>query len=65
MQEPRYGSWALCCDACGVRLNGEIAGRGLLLFTRGDQVDQEEPPLCERCSHAIGLTALFQRLGSE
>ena len=36
------------------------SGRGLLLFPRGDSVVREEPPLCERCSHAIAMTALFR-----
>lgn len=48
----------VCCDACGAEINGEPAGRGLLLFPRGDDVLREEPPLCERCAHAISMAAL-------
>ncbi|HEX6240454.1 MAG TPA: hypothetical protein VFZ61_06155 [Polyangiales bacterium] len=35
-------------------------GRGLLLFVRADEVRYEEPPLCARCSVAIGVTALVR-----
>ena len=48
------------CHACGADLGGEPAGRGLLVFPRGDGVEYEEPPLCESCAHAIGMTALFR-----
>ena len=46
------------CDACGTELIGEPAGRGLYIWTRGDEVRYEEPPLCAQCATAIGLTAL-------
>ena len=48
------------CDACCAPIEGEPAARGLLLFPRGDRVHREEPPLCESCAHAIGITALFR-----
>jgi hypothetical protein len=48
------------CDACGTIIVGEPAGRGLLLFVRGDDTIREEPPLCERCAHAIGMTAIHR-----
>jgi hypothetical protein len=35
-------------------------GSGLLVFVRGDEVRYEEPPLCARCSVAIGVTALVR-----
>lgn len=64
----------LRCDACGgwvdrARGTGgqdddeaEIgsAGAGLLLFVRDDELRFEEPPLCARCSVAIGVTALVR-----
>jgi hypothetical protein len=50
----------LHCDACGSAIEGEPAGRGLLVFPRGDRVHYEEPPLCERCALAIGITALWR-----
>jgi hypothetical protein len=35
-------------------------GRGLLLWTRGDERRYEEPHLCPRCASAIGVTALHR-----
>jgi len=46
------------CDSCGKRIEGEPAGRGLYVWTRGDEVRYEEPPLCSACANAIGLAAL-------
>lgn len=50
----------LVCHACDAPIEGEPAGRGLLLFPRGDDVLREEPPLCERCAHAVCMTALHR-----
>ena len=33
-------------------------GRGLLLFTRGDERRYEEPRLCADCASVIGIAAL-------
>jgi hypothetical protein len=49
---------AIQCDACNEPIEGEPAGRGLYVWTRGDEVRYEEPPLCARCATAIGVTAL-------
>jgi len=46
------------CDSCGKRVEGEPEGRGLYVWTRGDEVRYEEPPLCASCANAIGLAAL-------
>jgi hypothetical protein len=46
------------CDACGEPIEGEPAGRGLYMWTRGEEVRYEEPPLCMGCATAIGVTAL-------
>lgn len=48
------------CDACGKLVEGEPSGHGLYVWTRGDEVRYEEPPLCARCANAIGLAALAQ-----
>lgn len=48
----------LQCDACNEPLEGEPAGRGLFMWTRGDEVRFEEPALCDKCAMAIGITAL-------
>ncbi len=53
------------CDACGAESQGAPAGRGLLLFPRGDDVLREEPPLCEKCALAINLTALHRFIEEE
>lgn len=48
------------CDACGEEIALAPAGHGELVSVRGDAVVREEKPLCERCAHAIGMTALFR-----
>jgi hypothetical protein len=46
------------CHACDEEIQGTPAGSGLLLWSRGDRIETEEPPLCPACAAAIGLTAL-------
>lgn len=58
MVSPMRTEEPLRCDACDAEIAGEPAGRGLLVFPRGDEVLREEPPLCEACALAIGVTAL-------
>lgn len=53
------------CHACDATIDGEPAGHGLLLFVRGDAIEREEPPLCEACGLAIGMTALWNFLDEE
>lgn len=48
------------CDACGRSFEGEPAGAGLFLWTRGDEVRYEEPPLCEDCASEITVGALVK-----
>jgi hypothetical protein len=48
------------CDACGRSFEGEPAGAGLFLWTRGDEVRYEEPPLCEQCASKITVGALLK-----
>ena len=48
------------CDACGKSFDGEPAGAGLFLWTRGDEVRYEEPPLCEDCASEITVGALVK-----
>jgi hypothetical protein len=55
----------LRCDACGAGLDegGEddgfgVAGSGVYMWTRGDDVRLENAPLCPACASAIGMTAL-------
>ncbi len=46
------------CDMCGERFDGEPAGSGLFMWTRGDEVRFEEPPLCQGCAENVTLDAL-------
>jgi len=54
------------CDVCNelvepVDSEGyAVGGSGLYVWTRGDEVRYEEPPLCGRCGTAIGVMALAQ-----
>ena len=46
------------CDACSGDLGDEPFGKGLLFWSRDGELRWEEPGLCERCAHIIGLAAL-------
>lgn len=46
------------CDMCGQHFDGEPAGSGLFLWTRGEELRFEEPPLCEVCAQNVTLDAL-------
>jgi hypothetical protein len=46
------------CDACGRSCDGPPAGSGLFIWSRGDEVRYEEPPLCEACAVGVSLQAL-------
>lgn len=55
------------CDVChepvaddddAAEAGHEVSGRGLLVFSRGEERRYQEPPLCPGCAAAIGMTAL-------
>ena len=52
------------CSVCSELLEAEddegteIRGRGLLVWTRGEERRYEEPHLCPSCASAIGVSAL-------
>lgn len=50
------------CDLCEQILasGDETGGSGLYVWTRGDEVRFEEPPLCARCGHDVALVATRQ-----
>lgn len=48
------------CDHCGRSFSGVPGGSGLLLWTRGEEVRYEEPPLCEECAEQITMGALLK-----
>ena len=58
---------ARCCDVCaraiaddesGDESDESASGRGLLVWSRGDERRYQEPPLCSSCATAIGVSAL-------
>lgn len=56
------------CDVCSADLRtradsddddrGDATGRGLLVWSRGEERRYQEPPLCSGCAAAIGVSAL-------
>jgi hypothetical protein len=36
----------------------DVSGRGLLVWSRGEERRYQEPPLCASCAAAIGVSAL-------
>ena len=48
------------CDSCGRWFDGEPGGAGLFLWTRGEEIRYEEPPLCEKCASEITVGALVK-----
>lgn len=55
----------LVCHACGTEIEGEPAGRGVLVFPRGDELYVDEPPLCGQCALAVGMTAMARWIEEE
>jgi len=47
------------CDVCGEHFDGAPAGSGLFIWTRGDEVRYEDPPLCESCASRVTIGALL------
>jgi hypothetical protein len=52
------GTTDFVCDACGRTSAGPPAGSGLFIWSRGDEVRYEEPPLCEECAIGVSVQAL-------
>lgn len=52
------------CDVCAEAVDKDVEegfdvnGRGLLVWSRGDERRYQEPPLCAACAAAIGVSAL-------
>lgn len=55
---------SVCAEILGSHGDDDEAvpsrGRGLLVWSRGDERRFEEPELCPRCAQAIGVTALHR-----
>jgi hypothetical protein len=47
------------CDHCGRSFEGTPEGSGLFIWTRGDEVRYEEPPLCEECAKKLAIGAFM------
>jgi len=47
------------CDVCGQHFSTLPAGSGLFIWTRGEEVRYEEPPLCEVCAAKVTAGALI------
>jgi hypothetical protein len=45
---------------CSETFEGPPAGSGLFLWSRGDELRIEEPPLCEECASQITIGALMK-----
>ncbi|GAC1352867.1 MAG: hypothetical protein NVS3B20_15180 [Polyangiales bacterium] len=47
------------CDVCDTVIVGaDDGGSGLFIWTRGDEVRYEEPPLCPQCGPSLALAAM-------
>ncbi|MBW2527729.1 MAG: hypothetical protein JRI23_26345 [Deltaproteobacteria bacterium] len=51
---------AVRCHVCDGMIRGRPPGAGLLLWTRGDEVRFDSPPLCEECAANVGIAALMR-----
>ena len=47
------------CDLCGKQFRGSPPSSGMFMWTRGDEIRTEEPPLCEDCAKQLSLGALL------
>jgi hypothetical protein len=47
------------CDLCGEQFEGIPPSSGMLMWTRGEEIRTEEPPLCQKCSERLSLGALL------
>ena len=45
------------CSLCEAPIEGAPTSSGLLLWTRGDDIRYDEPPLCASCSTTLAVTA--------
>ena len=52
------------CDVCGAEVREDdedgyaVTGRGLYVWSLGDEQRFEEPPLCSSCAAAVGVSAM-------
>lgn len=48
------------CSSCNRPINGRPAATGLFMWTRGDEVRYDEPPLCGCCASTVTMVALHR-----
>ncbi len=48
----------LRCNLCDRPIKGRPTATGLLLWSRGEELHVDEPPLCPNCAATISVTAL-------
>lgn len=48
------------CNLCDDAIEGQASASGLFMWTRGDDVRFEEPPLCPECASTIAVTAFVR-----
>ena len=55
---------AVCCSVCDAEIaEGAPMSSGLMLWSRGDEMRVDEPPMCGGCAASIGMS-LFARWSS-
>ncbi len=47
----------ITCGLCDEPIEGRPMASGLMMWTRGDDVRYDEPPLCTRCASRIAVNA--------
>jgi hypothetical protein len=45
------------CAICEDVIEGEVPSTGLMMWTRGDDIRYDEPPLCGPCASSISVSA--------
>lgn len=49
----------IACSLCETPLVEGAAAKGLFMWTRGEDIRFEEPPLCGRCSGSVSISAFL------
>lgn len=49
----------LACSVCDEPIEGRHS-TGLLMWSRGDEIRFDEPPVCPACSSTIGVAAFYR-----
>ena len=52
-----YGGGMGMLSVCDVAIEGNVSNTGLMMWTRGDDIRYDEPPLCGSCAQSISVSA--------